>query len=127
MKLIKEDCSVKRQATKKVLKEGVPDEAYAVAQYIIDMLARLHYSKKIVNRAMFDDLFSDALQTELNINSDAEEICGESANDFESDVRGILSYQGWATIFEGENEGGLSLTESKNTKKSPARRTLKEG
>lgn len=49
------------------------------------------------------------------VHGDGRDLSDEDLQSLETDIRGILSYKGWETIFEGENEGGLQkLTEALN-------------
>lgn len=92
----------------KKLNEEVPSEAYDVAEHI-DNLAK---DKNFVSYKDFNGLFYDAVRN-LGV---AREIYQDA--DFESDVRGVLSFKGWETIFEGEDEGGIrKLEESKKSLK----------
>lgn len=86
----------------KQLNEEVPSEAYEVAEYI-DNLAK---DRNLISYKDFNGLFDDAVRN-LGV---AREIYQDA--DFESDVRGVLSFKGWETEFEGDNEGGLKLLES---------------
>lgn len=83
--------------SKKPLKEEVSDEAYEVAEYINSKAD----GEEFIEYEEFNGLFNDAVRN-LGV---TREIYQD--NDFESDVRGILANNGWETIYEGEDEGGL--------------------
>ena len=93
---------------KKSLVEQVVDNAYEVADEIEAQIG----DKTSITWDEFDSYYKKA----------CDKVLGKSGvpyDDFETDVRSILSMSGWGTDFEGDNEGGLSgvteesLTEAK--------------
>lgn len=85
----------------KKLQEEVSNEAYEVAEAI----ANDFKGKEIVSWNEFNSSLEKHMK-DLNLSA---EYFNEKLSDFENDVRGILSMQyGFATEFEGENEGGLT-------------------
>lgn len=93
---------------KRKLKEQISDSAYEVAE----ILEKEFGNKEKVSMDEFDRAFGRATNKVLGDK--------EPDEDFETDVRSILSMSGFETEFEGDNEGGLSrLGESrkKNKKK----------
>lgn len=93
---------------KKSLVEQVADNAYEVADEIEAQIG----DKISITWDEFDSYYKRA----------CDKVLGKSGvpyDDFETDVRSILSMSGWGTDFEGDNEGGLSrvteesLTEAK--------------
>lgn len=97
------------------LKEEVSDIAYAIADEIDERFA----NAKFISWDEFNEAFEDACPVTIDWTDDY-------FNDLETDVRGILSYKGWETIFEGEDEGGLRLLESKSSKHSIDSKILKK-
>lgn len=89
------------KVTKK-LNEEVPDIAYSIADEIDERFA----NAKFISWDDFNKAFEDACPILIDWTDDY-------FSDLETDVRGILSYKGWETIFEGEDEGGLRLVEAK--------------
>ena len=95
----------------RVLKEQVSDEAYKVAERINDYFSEDDF----ISRDDFDEQFAIAIREVFNLPNDEEHDVwmldvlpnGNDPQDFEADVRGILAYDGWNTIFEGDDEGGL--------------------
>ena len=96
----------------KNLKEEVSDIAYQMAEEIDDRFK----AQGFIAWDDFNEAFEDAYPGLIDWDDD-------SFNDLETDVRGILSYMGWETIYEGEDEGGLKLLESKSIK---GKKNLKE-
>ena len=93
--------SEETECVHKSLKEEISEEAFDVAGLIIKDID----GKKVVTWDDFNDSYWDA----------TEKVFGKArpnGDDFETDVRSILGYNGYATVFEGENEGGLELVES---------------
>ena len=86
----------------KELKEEVSDLAYDMAVEIDKRFA----GEKFISWDDFNEAFEDAYPGVIDPTDD-------KFNDLETDVRGILSYLGWETIYEGEDEGGLKLLESR--------------
>lgn len=85
----------------KKLQEEVSNEAYEIAEAI----ANEFKGKETVTWDEFNTSLEKYMK-ELNL---PDNYFNEDLSDFESDVRGILSQNyGFATIFEGENEGGLT-------------------
>lgn len=103
----------KKLQGKRPLKEEVSDEAYKVADMIANRFEGLNgVSWNKFSQALDDgilDVFGEGVATALEGN-DSELPNGEAVGDFEQDVRGILGYKGWETIYEGPNEGGLQKT-----------------
>ena len=97
----------------KVLKEEVSDEAYEIADLIDKHCGdRVQYNDygKILRRDDFDEEFYTALRKVYNL-PDLESVWdngvlpnGEDVWDLENTVRGILSFSGWETIYENEDE-----------------------
>ena len=61
----------------------------------------------------FDEAFALAIRQVFGIDNvwdNVETVLpnGDDVRDFEIDVRGILSYEGWETSFEGDDEGSLT-------------------
>lgn len=81
---------------KRKLKEQISDSAYEVAE----ILEKEFGNKEKVSMDEFDRAFGRATKKVLGDK--------EPDEDFETDVRSILSMSGFETEFEGENEGGLS-------------------
>lgn len=113
MKLLREDLENKDSV--RVLKEQVSDEAYKVAEKINNYFS----GDDFISRDDFDEQFALAIREVFNLPDDEEGGFniwghldeplpnGDDPADFETDVRGILAYKGWDTIFEGDDEGGL--------------------
>ena len=81
---------------KRKLKEQISDSAYEVAE----ILEKEFGNKEKVSWDEFDSAFGRATKKVLGDK--------EPDEDFETDVRSILSMSGFETEFEGDNEGGLS-------------------
>ena len=81
---------------KRRLKEQISDSAYEVAE----ILEKEFGNKEKVSMDEFDRAFGRATKKVLGDK--------EPDEDFETDVRSILSMSGFETEFEGDNEGGLS-------------------
>lgn len=81
---------------KRKLKEQISDSAYEVAE----ILEKEFGNKEKVSMDEFDSAFGRATKKVLGDK--------EPDEDFETDVRSILSMSGFETEFEGDNEGGLS-------------------
>lgn len=116
-KQIMNDYGVKNESCedcKKDLKEEVQDEAYAIAEYVYDKIK----GQDTVSWDEFEDLVQEGCKELYNVDlyNDANDDYKVTINEKEfdindlvnGDIRGILSYKGYATIFEGENEGGLT-------------------
>lgn len=100
----KKSCKPKRN-----LKEKVSDEAYQVADIINDRFDGEGY----ISMDDFDEAFALAIRQVFGIDNvwdNVETVLpnGDDVRDFEIDVRGILSYEGWETSFEGDDEGSLT-------------------
>ena len=98
------------ESIRRNLKESVKDEAYEIA----DMVEKSFGDRDFVTRDDFDEAFTRALQEVYKL-KDLESVWdnyelpdGTDVNNLEADVRGILGYNGWETIFEGPEEGGLT-------------------
>lgn len=97
------------------LNEEVQDEAYEIAEYVYEKIK----GKDLVEWDEFEDLVDQATKELYNV--DLYEVDGDKViinekefdvNDLvNGDIRGILGYKGYATIFEGEHEGGLTTKE----------------
>lgn len=97
---------------KKQLKEEVSDAAYKIADYLTDKFE----DKAVVSWDEFENALSRAKRVFLK---------GEEGDDdLEADVRSILSFNGFETEFEGDNEGGLSRLREACEK---IKKRLKEG
>ena len=81
---------------KRKLREQISDSAYEVAEIIEKEFG----NKEKVSMDEFDSAFGRATKKVLGDK--------EPDEDFETDVRSILSMSGFETEFEGDNEGGLS-------------------
>ena len=83
------------------LKEQISEEAYEVADHI----AMSFEGRDLVEwDELQDAIFKIAEDLGYNLNE-------EEYMDFETDVRGCLGQLGWATIYEGEHEGGITTRE----------------
>ena len=109
----------------KALKEEVADEAYEIAE-IIDKNAEARTQKndkgdEILRRDDFDEEFVLACEKVFNLSDEEKDTFWEGnfladrykdhpysgcddPNELEMTVRGILSYKGWETIFEDDDE-----------------------
>lgn len=94
------------------LKEEVSNDAQLVAEKMIRAFDKMNK----ITMDDFDEQFALAIRSILGIDnvwdmSYDDTIKTDTGNttisDFESDVRGILSYNGYTTELEGDNEGGL--------------------
>ena len=118
------------------LNEEVSDLAYNIADVMATNLTKL--DSHIISRDEVEEQFALAIREVSKIDNiweiiDANGVANIDGKDYdvdelETDVRGILGNQGWATIFEGEYEGGLtdsdensneSLKEAKGIKHNP--------
>ena len=86
----------------KQVNEEVSDLAYDMAEEIDKRFAE----QKFISWDDFNEAFEDAYPGSIDWTDD-------KFNDLETDVRGILGYLGWETIYEGEDEGGLRMLESR--------------
>lgn len=113
-KQIMNDYGVKEESCKENLKEEVQDEAYEIAEYVYEKIK----DKDTVSWDEFEDLVQEGCKELYNVDlyNEVDDDYKVTINDKEfdvndlvnGDIRGILSYKGYATIFEGENEGGLT-------------------
>lgn len=99
------------ESVRRNLKESVKDEAYEIA----DRIEKSFGDRDFVTRDDFDDAFYVELKKvftkeDLRSADDNGGVLpdGTDLNDLETDVRSILGYNGWGTIFEGPEEGGLT-------------------
>ena len=88
----------------KQVNEEVSDLAYDMAEEIDKRFA----GEKFISWDDFNEAFEDAYPGSIDWTDD-------KFNDLETDVRGILGYLGWETIYEGEDEGGLRMLESRRS------------
>lgn len=102
-RLIREKLAQKRKA--KSLKESIDDVCYDVADYMVNKFD----GKKVITRDEFNDTLFDACD-EFDCKDTLEKSI-DTDGEFETNVRTVLSYKGYGTDFEGENEGGLTLAE----------------
>lgn len=84
----------------------VPDVAYEMASEISDRFS----NQKEVTWDEFNAAFEDAYPGVVDWTEDA-------FNELETDVRGVLNQYGWETVYEGENEGGLRVVESRKSRR----------
>ena len=100
------------------LNEEVQDEAYEIAEYVYEKIK----DKDLVEWDEFEDLVNEATKElyDVDLYNTMDYETGKATinnkefdiNDLvNGDIRGILSYKGYATIFEGEHEGGLTTKE----------------
>ena len=103
------------------LKESleVPDEAYQIADMMDKAFEQIGTT---ITMSDFDEQLALACKEVYGVDDiwnpvygDERDLSDDDLQSLETDIRGILSYKGWETVFEGENEGGLQkLTESLN-------------
>ena len=100
----------------KKLKEEVQEEAHKIADYVLDRTK----GKEFISWDEFDQYIYEAAKFLCNVdlnNYDEETYIIKmnnkefDVNDLVNDVRVIMSFDGWNTIFEGEDEGGLTTKE----------------
>ena len=98
---------------KRTLKESEEtNAAYLVAEFIALQIE----DRDSITFDEFTDLLEKGIDEAMLDNS----YKNERLNDFESTVRGILDMNyGLATVFEGENEGGLERTKAEDLTESP--------
>ena len=100
----------------KALKEAVSEDAYEIAEIMNSKFENV--GKRIYSRNEFDEMFDEALKEYFG-EEKAAEILSDGfvfnnneeyeLTEFEDgDVRGILNTYGWATIYEGDYEGGIT-------------------
>ena len=108
--------SFKKKSAKKALKEKIAkrnnkrrltEEVSSIAYDMAEEIDKRFAGEKFISWDDFNEAFEDAYPGLIDP-TDAK------FDDLETDVRGILGYLGWETIFEGEDEGGLRLVESKS-------------
>ena len=83
------------------IKEEWDDTEVSVSEYILSKIN----GKKVVTWDEFNDAFDKACRRYK---------CTKHGDDFETNVRTLLSLKGYGTEYEGDNEGGLKLAESKS-------------
>lgn len=98
------------------LKQTVSVDAYEIAEIMNNKFEG--GGKGIYTQDDFEEQFALAIREyfgidnvwEISDDNGMANINGKDIDlqDFENDVRGILSYYGWATIFEGDYEGGIT-------------------
>ena len=93
--------TLKKEECKQV-NEEVSDLAYDMAEEIDKRFA----GEKFISWDDFNEAFEDAYPGVIDPTD-------SKFSDLETDVRGILGYLGWETIYEGEDEGGLRMLESR--------------
>ena len=103
------------------LKESleVPDEAYQIADMMDKAFEQIGTT---ITMSDFEEQLALACFEVYGIDDiwnpvygDERDLSDDDLQSLETDIRGILSYKGWETVLEGENEGGLQkLTESLN-------------
>lgn len=129
---IEKDYMTEGCKTKKCnLKEEVQEEAYAIADYVYEKIK----DKDLVEWDEFEDLVNEATKELYGVDlyNEVDDDYKVTINDKEfdvndlvnGDIRGILSFEGYATIFEGEHEGGLTTKEIEESLKES--KSLKEG
>lgn len=111
------------------LNEEVSDLAYNIADVMATNLTKL--DSHIISRDEVEEQFALAIREVSKIDNiweiiDTNGVANIDGKDYdvdelETDVRGILGYKGWATIFEGEYEGGLTDSDENSNE------SLKEG
>lgn len=97
---------------------------YEDAQQVAVNIYSLIKNNNIIYRDDFDEKFALAIRKHFNLPTDynvwehTEEPLpnGESVNDFESTVRGILCFMGYDTIREGRDEGALYIAPTEKEK-----------
>ena len=114
----------------KKLNEEVQNEAYEIAEYIYDHIK----DRDTITRDEYEEQFALACRELYGIDNVWEiekdgniEINGKTfdANELlEGDVRCILAYNGYVTIYEGENEGGLTTKEIEENLKEDSERDI---
>lgn len=97
-----------------------------IADYILDRFAGEKFISYDDFSEAFEDGYKEICKKEIVDYDTPIVIDGKERDvfDVETDVRTILSLQGWGTIFEGDDEGGLKLEESCKARKKSKR--LKE-
>ena len=115
-------CKKEPKLEESKLREKISDEAYDIADTIIDALNGL--GKHIIERDELEEQFALAVRDLYGIDNVWEEV-GEDdivkingkdfiGNElFEGDIRGILGMNGWETIYEGKHEGGVTDLDSR--------------
>lgn len=93
----------------------VPDIAYEMASEISDRFS----NQKEVTWDEFNAAFEEAYPGIVDWTEDA-------FNELEADVRGVLNQYGWETIYEGENEGGLRVVESRKSRRGKKLKSAKK-
>lgn len=100
----------------KALKEAVSEDAYETAEIMNDNLEKS--GKRIYTLDEFEEQFALAIREyfgidnvwEISDDNGIANINGKNVDlqEFETEVRGVLNSYGWATIYEGEYEGGIT-------------------
>ena len=90
----------------------ISNEAYKISEYVYNNIK----GNDLVEREDFENLVIDAckiIDTNFILDDDFLKLNNKefSMSDFDTDIRGLLSYKGYATIWEGEHEGGLTIKE----------------
>lgn len=98
------------------LNEQVQDEAYEIAEEMFKYFDS--QDKHSYTRDEVEEQFASAVKKLYGVdvlkvtNEDGNAVINGKTFDvnelLEGDIRGILGYNGWATIFEGDNEGGIT-------------------
>lgn len=118
-----EECKKSTKRARK-LKEQITDDMYEVAAIMDDAFDNMGTDK--IYRDDFDEQFALACREVYGVDNIWDETSHDlDTHDIETSVRGILSYSGWDTIYEGDDEGGLErVTESRKAPKG--KKSLKE-
>ena len=99
----------------------IQNEIYEIAEHIRDHIK----DKDIISWEEFDKLYREATLELFKVDIDKDGVVKEDSLDYivningkefdtqelETDIRGVLGYSGWATIYEGEHAGGLTTKE----------------
>ena len=111
------------------LKEEISDEAYEIAYYIdreaVKRFQDLPNGDLVLRRDDFDELLVLGTEKVLGLSEEEKDNFWSSGKgwDFEVDIRGILSYMGYETIYEddeerGADEGDLVVTKQESVNES---------
>ena len=126
------------------LKEEVSDEAYKIAEYIDKeaqkRLQDIPSGEKVLRRDDFDELFEKGVKKIYKLNKkDMENLWDDGELlppgtdqwtnlwDLEIDIRGILSYMGYETIYESDDERGADEGDLVLLKQEPIVEQLRAG
>lgn len=116
LKELEESCKESKK-----LKEEVQEEAHKIADYVLDRAK----GKEFISWDEFDQYIYEAAKflynVDLNNYDEGTYIIKINnkefdVNDLVNDVRVIMSFDGWNTIFEGDDEGGLTTVDESVTK-----------